>query len=29
MSDSVKIIFGDKSYEFPVVKGSKNECNKY
>ena len=25
MSDSVKILIGDKSYEFPVVKGSKNE----
>ena len=25
MSDSVRIVFGDKSYEFPVVKGSKNE----
>ena len=25
MSDSVKILVGDKYYEFPVVKGSKNE----
>jgi citrate synthase len=25
MSDNVKIIIGDKSYEFPVVIGSKNE----
>ena len=25
MSDSVKILVGDKSYVFPVVKGSKNE----
>ena len=26
MSNSVKIIFGDKSYDFPLVRGSKNEC---
>ena len=25
MSDNVKILVGDKSYEFPVIKGSKNE----
>ena len=25
MSDNVKIIFDDKSFIFPVVKGSKNE----
>ena len=25
MSENVKILVGDKSYEFPVVKGSKNE----
>ena len=29
MSNSVKIIVGDKSYDFPIVRGSKNECNKY
>ncbi len=26
MSNSVKIIVGDKSYDFPIVRGSKNEC---
>ena len=25
MSNNVKILIGDKSYEFPVIKGSKNE----
>ena len=25
MRDSVKVIVGDKSFEFPVIKGSKNE----